>query len=68
MTIFYDMMSECDDNEVNNRTRYIMMKLSSKAANDSTEPNSCEVGEATGGGEAVASETVAEQIFLETTV
>lgn len=60
------MMDDSNDIEVNNKTRYIRFTPNSNAA-DSIESERRESEEATGG-EPPAGETVAEQIFLETTV
>lgn len=66
LNIFQGIMDNCSDIEVNNKTRYVKVKQNSKAA-DSIESEGAESEEATGG-EASNDETVAVQIFLETTV
>ena len=66
MSIFQDLMVECDENEVVNKTRYVKIKQNSCTA-DSGESEPCEFEEATGG-ETTCDETGEEQIFLETTV
>lgn len=66
MSVFQDLMAECEEVEAVSKTRYVKIKQNSCAA-DSGESEKCESEGATGGG-TTTDDIVEEPIFLETTV